>query len=283
MIAGMKQSAFQTLLSLAFQEDLNEAGDVTSRAIFADELCTAELLSKDNGVLCGTACFKDAFLFLDSSIEVTFFKQDGDRLCPGDLVARVAGKTLQILSCERIAINFIAFLSGIATATRSFVEAAQSAGKTVILDTRKTLPGYRELSKYAVVTGGGKNHRMGLYDMVLIKDNHIDAAGSIRNAVRKVREKWQDRFSIEVECRTISEVEEAVAEAVDIIMLDNMDTDTMAQSVELGRGKVLFEASGNMSIEKVKKFGSLGLDFLSVGSLTHSVKAFDYSLKIKKE
>jgi nicotinate-nucleotide pyrophosphorylase (carboxylating) len=187
------------------------------------------------------------------------------------------------LAGERTAINFLAFLSGIATGTELFVTAAKTHGKALILDTRKTLPGYRRLSKYAVTVGGGVNHRMGLYDMILIKDNHIDAAGSLTKAVERVREKWGARFRIEVECRGIEEVKEALGAKADIIMLDNMDSGTARAAADLGKGMVKIESSGDMTLEKVAEYSPIGVDYISVGKLTHSVKAFNFSLQIKKD
>jgi nicotinate-nucleotide pyrophosphorylase (carboxylating) len=274
----MKQTSFEVLLDLAIKEDLAETGDVTSRAIFEDDLVLARLHSKDTGILAGTDYFCRVFQRIDPSTKVEFLFSDGDSLRPGDIVAELRGKTLSILTAERIALNFIGYLSGIATVTHEF--SSLQRGKTRILDTRKTLPGYRELAKYAVSVGGGTNHRMGLYDMVMIKDNHIDAAGSIQRAVSLVREKWGTEFRIEVECRTADEVREALKAGADIIMLDNMDPETAATCLKLGDGKAAFEASGDMSLEKIAPYMEIGLDYISVGKLTHSVKNFDFSLKI---
>ena len=277
----MSESSFELLLELAIREDLAEEGDVTSRAIFSDDTCRARLLSKDTGVLAGSGYYTRVFKRLDPSTEVKFFYAEGAELAPGDKVAEVSGKTLAVLSAERIALNFLGYLSGIATATRAFVTARQST--TRILDTRKTLPGYRELAKYAVRVGGGRNHRMGLFDMVMIKDNHIDAAGSIARAVDLVRGQWGNRFQIEVECRNASEVREALDAGVDIIMLDNMSPPEATEALALRQGDVSFEGSGDMSLEKIGAYMDIGLDFISVGRLTHSVRNFDYSLKIEEK
>jgi len=271
---------FNNLLAMALEEDLKEVGDVTSRSIFKEEETTAVLYSKDIGILAGIEFLKKVFYQVDPSISISLFVKEGHLLSQGDKIAEIKGKTRSILEAERTAINFLSFLSGIATETDRCVSAAEESGKAVILDTRKTLPGYRLLSKYAVTVGGGRNHRIGLFDMVMIKDNHIDAAGSITAAVQKVREKWESTYSIEVECRTLDEVKEAVSLNVDIIMLDNMDPETTIQAVGMGNGDVQFEASGNMDIEKIRKYSPTGVDFLSVGKLTHSVTAFDFSLKI---
>ncbi len=276
----MKDENFSRLLTIAMEEDFKTVGDVTSKAIFDKEETSAVLYSKDSGILAGSQCFLEVFNKVDSSLSIKCFKNDGDSIHSGDKIAQIQGLSRSILEGERIAINFLSFLSGIATETNKYVKTAEALGKALILDTRKTLPGYRVLSKYAVSVGGGKNHRMGLYDMVMIKDNHIDAAGSISAAVDKVRTMWGSEYRIEVECRDLVEVQEAVEKHVDVVMLDNMDPETTVKAVNLGDGSVLFEASGNMDIEKVKLYSPLGVDFLSVGKLTHSVQAFDFSLKI---
>lgn len=276
----MKDRYFDQLLTLALEEDLKEVGDVTSRAIFTDEETTAVLYSKDTGILAGADLFCEVFRKVDSSLKLTLKKNDGEVLKPGDEIARISGKTASLLEAERTAINFLSFLSGIATETDKCVRAAEESGDAVVLDTRKTLPGYRTLSKYAVAVGGGTNHRFGLYDMVMIKDNHIDAAGSITAAVTRIREKWDSTYQIEVECRNFEEVKEAVSLKVDRVMLDNMDASEAAEAVKLGDGSVMFEASGNMDCEKIRKYSPTGVHFISVGGLTHSVRAFDFSLRI---
>jgi nicotinate-nucleotide pyrophosphorylase (carboxylating) len=276
----MKDEYFDKLLTLALEEDLKEVGDVTSLAIFEEEVVTAVLYSKDAGILAGTGFFIEVFERIDPTLTFELLKHDGQVLEGGDIVVKIHGKTRSILEAERTGINFLSFLSGIATETDKFVSAAEESGRAVILDTRKTLPAYRSLSKYAVTVGGGRNHRIGLYDMVMIKDNHIDAAGSITAAVQKVRDKWDTSYAIEVECRTLDEVKEAVRLYVDVVMLDNMSPEMTVEAVKLGQGDIQFEASGNMDLEKIRLYSSTGVDFLSVGKLTHSVKAFDFSLKI---
>jgi nicotinate-nucleotide pyrophosphorylase (carboxylating) len=276
----MKDEYFNRLLTLALEEDLKDVGDVTSRAIFDKEKTTAILYSRDHGILAGLDFFKEVFNQIDNSLSIKLLAKEGQFISPGEKVAEIKGRTRSILEAERTAINFLSFLSGIATETDKYVTAADETGNAIILDTRKTLPGYRTLSKYAVAVGGGKNHRIGLYDMVMIKDHHIDAAGSITAAVEKVRKKWENSYSIEVECRTLDEVTEAIGLNVDVIMLDNMDPQSTVDAIALGNGKVQFEASGNMDLDKIKEYSPTGVDFLSVGKLTHSVIAFDFSLKI---
>ena len=272
------EQCFESLLELAVQEDLGSVGDVTSQAIFKDETTQAVLYSKDEGVLAGTDFFTRVYHRIDPSVKVEFKKNDGDFLHRGDLVAVIYGKTLSILSAERISLNFLGYLSGIASSAKRMKDIA--GGHTTILDTRKTLPGYRALAKWAVLKGGASNHRMGLFDMVMIKDNHIDAAGGISEAVKKVRNAWGETYRIEVECRTIDEVKEALDNQVDIIMLDNMDTETVASAVALKREGVSFESSGDMDEHKVAQYSGLGVDFISAGRLTHSVRSFDFSLQI---
>jgi len=278
----MDGEASRELIVWALQEDLGKEGDVTTSAIFGDEPGSARLTSKGTGILAGCAVFAQVFNEVDSSTSVDFKSADGDSIEPGDVVAVVHGRASSLLAGERVALNFISFLSGIATATRAYVTAASRKGaQTTILDTRKTLPGFRELSKYAVRVGGAQNHRMGLYDMVLIKDNHIDLTGSIEAAVRRVRAKWGDRFSIEVECRTLAEVAQALDAKVDIIMLDNMPPGLIRKAVKSAAGRAKIEVSGNMDLDAVKRIAGKGIDFISVGKLTHSVISFDFSLKVE--
>ncbi len=276
MMPGVDWDRIDALIRMALDEDLGAEGDVTSLAIFTDERRRCLLMSKDAGVLAGAAVFGRVFELVDSATKVRFSVEDGASLTPGQAVAEVAGRAASVLSSERVALNFVSFLSGIATQARRFVEAA--AGRVTILDTRKTLPGFRALSKYAVRVGGARNHRSGLNDMVLIKDNHIDMAGSITLAVQRVRRRWGGRFRVEVECRTEADVREAIDAGADIVMLDNMSREEMARSIGLRRGAVEFEISGNMTLEKVRDLAGLGADSISVGSITHSVCRFDFSL-----
>ncbi len=268
------------LIETALKEDLGNEGDITSDAIFESGEHLFGLMSKDSGILCGIDIFARVMNKVDENIKVARFFSDGDTISPGSLVAEVSGNAGSILKAERTAINFVSMLSATATQTAVFVQ--EAAGRTVILDTRKTIPGFRELQKYAVRCGGGRNHRMGLYDMVMIKDNHIDAAGGINKAVSRVREKWGNRYFIEVETRNLEEVKEALECAVDRIMLDNMDNITMKEAVRLIAGKCETEASGNMTPERISAAASTGVGYISAGTLTSSIKAFDFSLKEKK-
>lgn len=271
---------FNTLLELALKEDLGKEGDISSGAVFDDQTDVYYLVAKQPGILCGKDQFSAVFEKIDPECTVDFKYDDGDELKNGDVAAVVKGKVLSILTAERTGLNFLCHLSGIATKTKQFVKAAGNS-KVKILDTRKTLPAYRELEKYAVACGGGTNHRMGLYDMVMLKDNHIDAAGGITGAVEKVRSKWGSQYKIEVETRTLEEVEEAVRCGVDRIMLDNMSNELMSKAVALIDGKAESEASGNMSLERIAEVAATGVDFISFGELTHTVKTFDFSLRKK--
>ncbi len=278
-LTSMRREDYIPLIERALEEDLGSLGDVTSQAIFSDEIAELGLYSKDTGVLAGAEVFRAVYERVDESVDVRFEVEDGTRLVPDQLVAVVRGGVLPILAAERTSINFLSFMSGIATAARKYVDAARRRGDPEVLDTRKTLPGYRILSKYAASVGGILNHRMGLHDMVLIKDNHIDSCGSISKTVDAVRERWNHRFRIEVECRTLDEVREAVGCNVDVVMLDNMDNDTMKRAVELTGGKTKLEASGGVTLGTIEEIGSTGVDYISVGAVTHSVAAFDFSLR----
>ncbi|RLC52356.1 MAG: carboxylating nicotinate-nucleotide diphosphorylase [Candidatus Cloacimonadota bacterium] len=267
------------LLKAAFQEDFSDIGDITGEAIFSEEIESFKLISKDIGILCGIKEFVEVMKSVDDSIIFNVFFKDSQKINKGDLIAEISGKVSSILKAERTALNILSHLSGIATKTNKFVVAAN--GRSTILDTRKTQPGLRELQKYAVRCGGAQNHRMGLYDMVMIKDNHIDAAGGIVKAVNKIRNKWGTRFQIEVETRNLDEVQQAIDCKSDRVMLDNMDDQMMSQAVELIAGRCETEASGNMSLERIPEVAETGVNFISVGELTHTVKAFDFSLRKK--
>ena len=277
----MKERREKKLIELALQEDLYNAEDVTCEAIFTSEEDSFVLLSKAEGILCGSEILKRTFQVVDNDIRIKLYFQDGSEIREGDIIAEIEGKTRAILKAERTALNFISHLSGIATRTREFVRKAGAGCK--VLDTRKTIPGLRELQKYAVRCGGGNNHRMGLWDMIMIKDNHVDGAGGMENAVRKVKRRWGNKYKIEVETRNLEEVKQALEAGVDRIMLDNMNLEMMKRAVKLVSGKVEVEASGNMKLNRIPEVAATGVDFISVGELTHSVKAFDFSLQKKKK
>lgn len=273
---NIQKNDYLPLIKTALNEDLKNIGDVTSEAIFKNEESAFILLSKENGILCGCEIFSETFKTIDKNIKIDFNYGDRTSIKKGDVVARINGKVINILKGERTALNFISHLSGISTKVNDFVKLTKDRIK--ILDTRKTIPGMRILQKYAVYCGGGQNHRMGLFDMVLIKDNHIDAKGGITNAVNKVREKWDKKYKIEVETRNLDEVKEAISCKVDRIMLDNMDINQIKKALNIINNQIEVEVSGNIDLNKIKKLSKLKIDFISIGELTHTIKAFDFSL-----
>ena len=267
------------IIEAALAEDIG-TGDITTMAIVSlDKTGHAQAIAKDDFVIAGIDIFKEAFLLLDDKIKVKKLISDGKRAKKGSIIAEISGSLFYILQAERVALNLFQRMCGIATLTSKFVEAVHGT-KTKILDTRKTMPGLRVLDKMAVSIGGGSNHRMGLYDGVLIKDNHIAVAGSITDAVNMQRSRLPHNLKIEVETKNIAEVKEALKCGVDIIMLDNMTTAEMKKAVAFVAGRALIEASGNVSLHNVAEIAATGVDLISVGELTHSVRAADISLKI---
>jgi nicotinate-nucleotide pyrophosphorylase (carboxylating) len=267
-----------TLIRMALDEDIL-TGDVTSEAIFdGTERSSAVITAKQDGIVCGGNLVAFVYKAIDPSVIVRQLLPEGYRVSKGETAVSIEGSTRSLLMGERTALNFFQRMSGIATKTAGIVSLVE--GSTIrILDTRKTLPGFRLLDKYSVKTGGGKNHRIGLYDMVMIKDNHIKAAGSITGAVSRVRAKWNDRFRIEVETTTLDEVREALRSGADVIMLDNMPTSMMEEAAKIIEGKAEIEISGNMNEEKIREVKHIPIDFISIGALTHSVEAFDWSMR----
>lgn len=272
---------FTRLIELALEEDFGTQGDVTSLATIPhDQHIHARIMAKAGGVVAGIAVISQVYQLIDPSIGVKLLLNDGERVSAGTVLAEISGSAQKILSGERTIINFLQHLSGIATLTRCFVDAVAHT-KAIILDTRKTTPAWRKLEKYAVQMGGAHNHRTGLYDMVLIKDNHIDGAGSIEAAVGRVRDEFGAQYPIEVEVKNLDELETALSLNVDRIMLDNMDLAAMRQAVERTAGKIPLEASGNVSLERIRAIAETGVDFISIGALTHSVPVFDFSLRLR--
>ncbi len=268
------------LITTALAEDLGP-GDVTSEATIPREsVSVAVMLAKQDLVLAGLDFSRAVFHHLDPDIQFTSLVKDGDRIDAGTEIANLSGNTRALLAGERVALNLLQHLSGIATITAKYVEQVKGL-KVQVLDTRKTIPGLRLLEKYAVRMGGGSNHRMGLYDGVLIKDNHIKASGSITKAVERARQHCQHLLKVEVETRTLDEVREALAAKADIIMLDNMRSDLMRDAVQLIGGRAFIEASGNVTLETIRAIAETGVDSVSSGSLTHSAPAADISMKIK--
>ncbi len=262
------------IIEMALLEDVG-SGDITTNFLIDGDLKTnAFLKAKENGIIAGLQITEIVFKKLDQDIKWNQNFNDGDQVNAGDILVNFMGSFKAILTGERTALNFLQRMSGIATSTSNFVQAIKHT-KAKILDSRKTAPGLRLIDKYAVNIGGAMNHRIGLFDMVLIKDNHIKIAGGITKAVNKIRSKLDSGIKIEVETSTLEEVEEALLSKVDFIMLDNMPIETMKLAVKSINGKALIEASGNVTLERVKEVAESGVDFISVGALTHSVKALD--------
>ena len=269
------------LIKKAITEDINYI-DVSSAYLFGDDDRTeAYFVSKADGVLCGIEVALRVFSLLDNTLEYKLYKHDGDEIKAGDLIAEFSGKTLKLLEGERTALNLLQHMSGVASMTNAAVKAIEGTDST-IADTRKTLPGLRAIQKYAVTCGGGHNHRYNLSDAAMLKDNHIDAGGGITKTVKALRAKIGHTVKIEVETRTLDEVREAVEAGADIIMLDNMSLETMQEAVSIIDGKALTEASGNVTLENIKTVAEAGVNIISMGAITHSVKAFDISMRIKK-
>jgi nicotinate-nucleotide pyrophosphorylase (carboxylating) len=267
----------ERIVHAALAEDIG-AGDVTTEAtVSADAVGSAELLVKEAGVVCGLRAAEATFLALDPDLRFEALARDGDAVEPLAVVARVSGSQRAILIGERVALNFLGRLSGIATLTRRYVDAIDGTGASV-LDTRKTTPGLRALEKHAVASGGGRNHRFGLDDAVLIKDNHLRAAGSIAAAVELVRAASD--LPIVVECQTLAQAGEALAVGVDAILLDNMTLAELRDAVALVAGRARLEASGGVNVDTVRAIAETGVDEISVGALTHSARSLDVSLEL---
>ena len=263
------------------QEDIG-SGDLTSEATLPEDLTgTAEFVAKGSFVVCGIETVAPLFFKTQNpAIEITSASRDKTPASPGDILLTAQGPVLDLLKAERVALNLVQRLCGVATLTARFVEKVKPL-PVKILDTRKTTPGLRILEKYAVRVGGGHNHRFNLADGILIKDNHIEACGSIKNAVERMRDKIPHTMKIEVEAATIEQVRECVSCAVDIIMLDNMEPTRMREAVKLVGGRALLEASGGVNLDNVRQIAETGVDFISVGALTHSARACDISMRLR--
>ena len=268
------------VIRTALKEDIHYLDTTTDLMIPADARTSARFVAKAEGVLCGLDAALRVFTLLDDAFAAEVYLPEGSAVKPGDLIARVEGHTRALLKGERTALNLMQHMSGVATATAKAVEKVRGT-KAVITDTRKTLPGMRALQKYAVTVGGGKNHRFNLSDGAMLKDNHIDAAGGIPQAVAAIREKLGHMVKLEVETRNLEEVRQALEAGADIIMLDNMDCPTMAEAVKLVAGRALLEASGGIREETLRPVAETGVDIISIGALTHSVTALDISMKIQ--
>ncbi|NLN59798.1 MAG: carboxylating nicotinate-nucleotide diphosphorylase [Deltaproteobacteria bacterium] len=278
----MNATQLKKLIETALAEDLGWGDVTTSSALTGSEKGKAVVMAKDDMIVAGLEVFATVFHCVDPSLVLQKIKNDGDLVIKGEIIAEIRGNLGHILRAERVGLNILQRLCGIATETGRYVTAVKDT-RARIVDTRKTLPGFRVLDKYAVTVGGGHNHRFGLSDGILIKDNHIDAAGGITEAVSRCRRKAHHLLKIEVECRNLDEVKEALACGADVLMLDNMSVSQMKEAVALANGKVPLEASGNVNHETVRDIAATGVDFISVGAITHSVKAADISLLIEKE
>lgn len=275
------KSVLISVIKRALNEDIG-SGDITTSAIVPDGLMFhGEFIVKRSGILAGFIVADLTFRHIDKRVMLSPRFPEGSPVKSGDTVAEIYGPTQALLKAERVALNFLQRMSGIATLTRKFVEAVQGTS-AVILDTRKTAPGLRVLDKWAVELGGGQNHRFGLYDMVLIKENHIEVAGSITEAIKRVRSYMMRRVPVEVEVKNIEEFCEAKESKPDRIMLDNMSTSEMREIVRLNRTEIPLEVSGNVGLENVREIAETGVDYISVGALTHSAKALDMSLLLKQ-
>jgi nicotinate-nucleotide pyrophosphorylase (carboxylating) len=274
------KEAAHILIDLALKDDVGD-GDITTNNIVPSEIRRkAKMVAKTDGVVAGLPVAEMVFKKLDHDLIWNELTPDGSKVKSGDVLVEFEGSYRALLTGERTALNFLQRLSGIATMSAKYADAVKGF-QTVILDTRKTLPGFNKLDKYAVKTGGASNHRHGLHDMAMIKDNHIEVAGGITAAVKAVRSSVDHGIKIEVETTTLAQVQEAIDAKADIIMLDNMDLETMRKGVELIAGRAKIEASGNITLERLRDVAATGVDYISIGALTHSVSAMDISQRIE--
>ena len=270
------------LIRLAFEEDIGSGDITTESSVPEDYIGHGQIIAKESLILAGLEMAKKVFSFYETDIFFKEYFQDGDRVKNGETIIYVKGNLRNLLTCERIALNFLQRLSGIATHVRSYIDELGDNKTLKILDTRKTIPGWRFLEKYAVKAGGAYNHRMGLYDQVLIKDNHIAVCGGVKNAVEKTR-KNSSKILIEVEVKDFEQLKEALDAKANVIMLDNMNYQQICEAVKIINKKALVEVSGNITKENLKLFAQTGVDFISIGALTHSARFVDMSMRISEE
>lgn len=276
----LNQFYINNIINTALSEDINYIDVTTDNLIPEDHVSEAYLIAKDSGILCGIDAAARVFDLAGGGVEKEILLKDGAEVNNGDYIAFFKGNTRTLLKGERTALNIIQHMSGISTAVNKCVKLVEGTNAS-IADTRKTLPGLRALQKYAVTVGGGKNHRFNLSDGAMLKDNHIDAYGSITGAVSALRKKAGHMLKIEVEVRDFQQLEEALANKCEVIMLDNMSDDDMKKAVEITNGRAVLEASGNITLENIRQKALTGVDIISLGALTHSVKCFDISMRIK--
>ncbi len=279
---NLPQFITDEIIERALREDINYVDAATDYLLDDDDVSTARFVAKASGILCGIDIAVRVFEMLDKDIQVQINIKDGGKVEKGDVIAVVTGKTKAILKAERTSLNILQHMSGIATETAKYAECCKGT-RAHVTETRKTLPGLRAIEKYAVTVGGGKNHRYNLSDGAMLKDNHIDAYGSITKAVEALRSRMGHMIKIEVEVRNEEELREALSCNADVIMLDNMTCEQMKKCVEIADGKAVLEASGNVTLDNMAEVAATGVDIVSVGALTHSVKAFDISLRIDKK
>ncbi|CEA16695.1 MAG: carboxylating nicotinate-nucleotide diphosphorylase [Fermentimonas caenicola] len=276
------ENLINSLLELAFAEDIGDGDHTTLCSIPASEVGSSKLLIKEEGILAGVDVAKDVFHKFDPELKVEVFIEDGAQVKPGDVAFVVTGKVQSLLQTERLVLNLMQRMSGIATITNKYVKLLEGT-KTKVLDTRKTTPGLRMLEKQAVKIGGGENHRIGLFDMILLKDNHVDFAGGIKNAITRAKQYLKEKnkdLKIEIEVRNFDELNEALnVGGVDRIMLDNFTVEDTRKAVDIVNGRVELESSGGITFETIRDYAVTGVDYVSVGALTHSVKSLDMSLK----
>lgn len=275
----MQYLGLNDLIRRSLEEDIGYGDITTNSLVSAEQMAQGIFYAKDTGIIAGIKVSEAVFQTLDPEVQVRILKQDGDAVKPGDTIAVVKGRTRALLTGERTALNYLQRLSGIASQTRQLVDLIKDY-KTELLDTRKTTPGLRVLEKFAVGVGGARNHRFGLYDGVMIKDNHIIAAGGIKPAVMLARQKVPHTVRIEVEVESLAQLQEALEAGADIIMLDNMDIAAMKEAVEITGGRALLEASGGIKAANLADVASTGVDFISMGVLTHSAVSLDISFDI---
>lgn len=275
------QCYIDNIINTSLMEDINYIDEAADNLISPEHRSRAYYVAKDTGVLCGIEVAKRVFELVGGDVDFRILLNDGAKVKKGDIIAEMEGSTLTLLKGERTALNLLQHMSGVATTTNKCVELVKGTNASVT-DTRKTLPGLRALQKYAVTVGGGKNHRFNLSDAAMLKDNHIDAYGGITAAVNALREKIGHTVKVEVEVRTLDELREALEVKCEIIMLDNMSCDEMREAVKITDGRALLEASGNVTSENIRSVAETGVDIISLGALTHSVKCFDISMKINK-
>lgn len=279
---NLPQFITDEIIERALREDINYVDAATDYLLDDDDVSTARFVAKASGILCGIDIAVRVFEMLDKDVKIQINIKDGGKVEKGDIIAVVTGKTKAILKAERTSLNILQHMSGIATETAKYAECCKGT-RAHVTETRKTLPGLRAIEKYAVTVGGGKNHRYNLSDGAMLKDNHIDAYGSITKAVEALRSRMGHMIKIEVEVRNEEELREALSCNADVIMLDNMTCEQMKKCVEIADGKAVLEASGNVTLDNMAEVAATGVDIVSVGALTHSVKAFDISLRIDKK